>query len=175
MAGIENLLGADLSNSLWVKVPINQLNWQNYVKSGSIVQFTYSFWKNDPYPLVIVSDTGRYVRGVNLKYLTFPYIKTLLNKIYIGVGHQFANVNNPLPFSYQNQVKGDKYITEAFRQYKLNGIQRLRMINPAALLAILASVRSFDPQEIENITRDIREQMQRVANQSAADMTGEGR
>src|SRR3954464_1790502 len=49
---------------------------------GSLVLFKYENWKHDPYPLVLVSRRyadGR-IAGINLHYLTFRYIKNLLNR-----------------------------------------------------------------------------------------------
>lgn len=133
---------------------------------GSLVIFNYIFYKpgHDPYPLVFMTDDNYplknplYIRGVNLHYLTFPVIKKLLQ----------PNINNP-NFSYDN-IKGDSYITGAFRQYKKVGIRQLKTLNTAFLLNVLASVRSFNPSEIEAIRNSVREQLQRLTNPSANEM-----
>jgi hypothetical protein len=129
------------------------------ITKGSLIIFNYTFHKpgHDSYPLVIVTDIWQsYIRGVNLHYLTFPYIKRLLQ----------PNCNNP-NFSYTN-IKSDEYITSAFRQYKRNGIRQIKKLDCAFLLNVLASVRSFDPNEVEAIRKSVREQISRITNQQAA-------
>lgn len=132
------------------------------VGKGSLITFSYLFHKpgHDPSPLVLVTDIWQhYVRGVNLHYLTFPYIRKLLQP-----GGMNA-CNNPR-FSYYN-IKGDAYIVGAFRQYKRPGIRQIRMLDCSFLLNVLASVRSIDPNEVEQIRRVVREQINRLANPPA--------
>lgn len=129
------------------------------VGKGSLITFNYSFHRpgHDPYPMVIVTDVWQgFIRGVNLHYLTFPYIKQILQ----------SNGNNP-SFSYAN-IKGDEYITSAFRQYKRNGIRQLKKFDATFLLTVLKSVRSFDPSEIEAIRQSVRQQIQQYTRPEAA-------
>lgn len=148
-------------------VPANQFGpvptkMNQTIMKGSLCTFNYVFHKpgHDPYPLVIVTDVAfgprQDVRGVNLHYLTFPYVKRLLQ----------PNCNNP-NFSYGN-IKGDEYIVSAFRQYKRNGIRQIKKLDCAFLLNVLASVRSFDPNEVEAIRKSVREQIRRLTNPQAA-------
>ncbi len=134
----------------------------NAVTKGSLIVFNYSFWMNDPYPLVVVTDMrpGKRLRGVNLHYLTFPYIKNLIQQSCGNIG-----------FSYTN-IRGDKYITNAFRTYKWNGIRSIKKLDCNFLLNVMASVRSFDPNQMETIRASIREQMSREV-QPKATGTGE--
>ena len=134
------------------------------VVRGSLVTFNYIFHKpgHDPAPLVLVTDIwDRYVRGINLHYLTFPVIKKM---IYPQPGVSVCD--NPI-FTYQ-YIRGNAYIKSAFRQYKRNGIQRLRKLDCAFIVNALSVSRSFDPNEIEAIRRSIREQISRMVNEPAA-------
>jgi hypothetical protein len=89
------------------RVASNQHGFQaNTLGRGSLIAFNYPISHaqrpnviHDPYPLLIVTDIWpQYVRGVNLHYLTFPYIKRVLT----------SNCNNRT-FSYYN-VRPDKYL-----------------------------------------------------------------
>ena len=153
-----NQVNPDLSNLLnnLFKTP-QQLTKQSHPQSGSLLAFNYSMWIHDPYPLVIVTDVipNTRIRGLNLHYLTFPYIKTLLKT---------ACQNNS--FSYGN-IKNDAYITNAFRSYKWQGVRQVKMLDCSFLLNVMASVRTFDPNQVSAIRQSIREQMQRVVNPPA--------
>ena len=70
------------------KVAANQygMGAASGITRGSLVSFQYprSFAMipnviHDPYPMVILTDIWpQYIRGVNLHYLTFPYVKKLI-------------------------------------------------------------------------------------------------
>lgn len=129
------------------------------IGKGSLVKFNYAFAKpgHDLSPLVLVTDIWpRYVRGLNLNYLTFPYIKTLLR----------AYGENPT-FSYAN-IRGQDYIVSAFRQYKRNGIGGIQKLNGRFVMSVLSCVRGMDPNEVEAIRRLVREQIQAALNPQAA-------
>lgn len=115
---------------------------------GSLITFHYSFWLNDPAPLVIVTDfvPGIRLRGVNLHYLTFLYVKTVLLKASPG-------------FSYQN-IKGDQYISNSFRSYKWAGIMNMRVFDSQFILKMMSIARSFDPSQIQAIRQSVEEQLQ---------------
>jgi hypothetical protein len=132
------------------------------VRKGSLVSFNYMFWKNDAYPLVVVSDNAlanSKLWGVNLHYLTFPYIKRLLS----------MSVNNPA-FSYTS-ISGDVYMKKAFRSYKLQGVRQLKVLDHRTLLNIMSMVRSYDPAEVQIIRRQVQEQINRQINPKASQMT----
>jgi len=129
------------------------------VKKGSLISFSYMFHKagHDASPNVMVTNVDSfYVWGVNVHYLTFPYIRNLLQK----------NCNNPL-LSYQN-IKGDKFVTSAFRQYKKNGIRSLKKLDCDFVLNLLGSSRALTPTEVEAIRNTINTQMSQVINQVSA-------
>lgn len=132
------------------------------VTRGSLISFFYQFHKpgHDPQPLVLVTDIGNYLRGLNLHYLTFPTIKKLL----------FPAQGKPVcdsPLMTYQYIKNDTYITSAFRQYKRNGIQNLKKLDCGFIVNALAMSRSFDPYEIEAIRKSVREQIQRIINPPA--------
>lgn len=134
----------------------------NGVKKGSLISFNYIFWKNDAYPLVIVSDntlTNGKLWGVNVHYLTFPYIKKLLK----------LSQNNP-SFSYTS-ISSDAYMKKAFRSYKRQGIRQLKVLNHDSLLNIMSMVRSYDPAEVQIIRKQVREQINKQINPKASEIT----
>lgn len=138
------------------------------VGRGSLVTFSYLFHKpgHDPVPLVLVTDIwDKYIRGINLHYLTFPTIKKLL---FPGPGQSICESPQ---FTYQ-YIKGNNYIVSSFRQYKRNGIESLKKLNCEFIVNALAISRSFDPNEIEAIRNSVREQIRRMTNPQAAP-TGE--
>lgn len=124
--------------------PVNSV-----VRKGSIVLFNYAGQTRhrirDPHPLVLVA--GIYadkVSGVNLHYLTLPYVKGLV----------LSAANNPR-FSY-SFVKGDSYIVDAFRSYKRSGISQMRVLDTAFLKNLLTVVRSLNPGEVEQIRKQVK-------------------
>lgn len=126
------------------------------VTKGSLIVFNYTMWVHDPYPLVLVSDVrpNQQIRGVNLHYLTFPFIKSLLK-----------GYASPL-FSYSS-IKGNKYLTSAFRSYKWSGVRQTRILDINFILTAMATMRSFDPNEIKAIRETVQEQLNRIVNPPA--------
>ncbi len=140
------------------------------IMRGSLVNFNYSFHKpgHDPSPMVLITDIWpQYIRGINLHYLTFPVIKKLM---FPAPGRSVCD--SPI-FSYQ-YIKGNSYIVSAFRQYKRNGIERLRKLDCAFIVNAMSIARSFDPNEIEAIRKTVREQIRRMVNEQASAMTEPG-
>jgi len=121
-----------------------------FVTKGSLIMFRYSFWIHDPVPLVIVTDyTPAYrIRGVNLHYLTYSYISNLLTS---SAGMQ--------GFSYQN-IKGDSYISSAFRSYKWQGISQVKKFDAQFILKAMSVARNFDPTQIQAIRQSVEQQLQ---------------
>lgn len=132
---------------------IDDTKLSSVVSKGSIVGFRYvgqtRHQIHDPYPLIIVSDIFQnMIRGVNLHYLTYPYVQSLVS--------QYA-VNNRFSYAY---IKGDSYIVGAFRSYKRNGITQLRIIDSNFLRSVLKSVRALDIGEIDKMRDQIRQMIQ---------------
>lgn len=137
------------------------------VHKGSIVSFHYMGQRvgkmvHDPYPLILVSDIfSDAIRGVNLNYLTVPYVKSMIDRFL------------ERPFSY-SLIKGDSYISGgkdnpgAFRTYKRNGISQLRMMDSGFLRGIAAVSRTLDPNELDQIRMQIEEMMKFQINQPVA-------
>ena len=130
---------------------------------GSLITFNYMNWIHDPYPLVIVTDLipGNRVRGINLHYLTFPYIKLLLDR---------AKGNTA--FSYQN-VMDQEYIKNAFRHYKWNSIRQVKVLDLDFVLTVMAQVRSIDPGEVQKIREAVQAQIDRQVNVKASEVQPE--
>jgi hypothetical protein len=148
---------------------------------GDLITFNYAFHKpgHDTNPLVLVTDPdypikdpvikpgymtrqlrNQYIRGINLHYLTFPVIKKL-----IFPNNQQSVCENP-NFTYQS-IKGNEYISSAFRQYKKRGIGALKKLDCRFIVTAMGLSRSFDPNEIEAIRNSVREQINRIVNPPA--------
>jgi hypothetical protein len=137
------------------------------VRKGSLVSFNYTFWKHDLRPLVVVSEAfaGGKLWGVNIHYLTFPYIKRLIA----------ISSKNPA-FSYSS-ISRDLYMKKAFRSYKWGGIGSMLLMEQKPLVNIISMARSFDPAEVEIIRKNAQDQISRQINPKASQMTnleGEG-
>lgn len=134
---------------------------------GDLIAFHYPFsWAkkpniiHDPYPLVIITDVWpSIIRGVNLHYLTFPYIRSILEP-------NCGNGN----FVYSN-IRADKYIASAFRVYYRQGVHNPKKLDCEFLLKVLSSVRRWSPDEIDRIKQDIRNQIQQRLQIKANEMT----
>jgi hypothetical protein len=131
------------------------------VGKGSLVKFYYAGVPgksviHDHNPVVILySMKGKgtdqsVIRGVNIRYLTFPYIKHLLSP-----NVNSNNCDNP-SISYNN-IKGDKYITDAFRSYKRVGVKRLRKLDCEFITSVLGGMRGFHPSEIDEMRQYVRD------------------
>lgn len=134
-----------------------------YVKKGSVITFNYTMWRNDPYPLLIVTNytPNNKIWGVNLHYLTFNVIKKLLK-----------NCGNPI-FSY-NIIKDDKYIIKAFRSYKWTGVRQVKILDCSFLLNIMSMVRNTDAADIQIIRKQVQEQIRKQINPRADELSNQG-
>jgi hypothetical protein len=143
-------------NLLFKNIPQKEDLFLQNVKKGTLVSFNYIFHKagHDPFPNVIVTDVNPlYIRGLNIHYLTFPYIRKLLQ----------ANCSNTA-FGY-GTIKGDKFLVSSFRQYKRNGIRRLKVLDCDFILNLLGTVRAISPNEVEAIRQTVNEQLSKMTNQ----------
>jgi hypothetical protein len=126
----------------------------NLLNKGDLVSFNYIFHKagHDPNPNVIITDTSSfYARGINIHYLTFPYIKNLLQ----------ANCNNKI-FSYKT-IKNESMLVSSFRQYKKNGIRNLKKLDCEYILNLMGSIRYVTPNEVEAIRKTINDQLNKIS------------
>ena len=132
------------------------------VSKGSIVVFNYvgqqkGYMIHDPTPLIIVSDIFTDIcRGVNLHYLTLPYVKNLVTNY----------ANNP-SFSYRF-ISNDQYIVNAFRSYKRSGMSQLKILDADFLKNLLTVVRALDPGEIEQMREQVRQMIEQQSQQPSA-------
>lgn len=142
-------------------------SWGTLTK-GSLISFEYprSFATipniiHDTRPMLIITDiwSPNYLRGLNLHYLTFNYVKKIL-QTYSG------NQN----FSYAN-IKPDAYMATAFRMYNLKGVIRPKRLDSEWLKTVLTSVRSFDAGELEKIRSTIEKQIQARLQAKANELT----
>jgi hypothetical protein len=103
--------------------------------------------------------TSRYhdgrIAGLNLHYLTFPYVRWLI--------HYHCGNNS---FRYTT-IKNDRYIKNAFRTYKFAGLRLVRGIDCDFLKTVLHSLRSFDPEEIEAMRREVNRQLRQKLQERA--------
>ena len=117
---------------------------------GRVISFMYSWYKHDPYPVIITTgllSNGR-IGGLNIRYLPFPVFRTLLN-VWAG---------NP-GFSYQAVVKQAPLLRRAFRTYKIQGIRNAKAIDWKAMLSVLSIIRSYSPEEMEAIKQAVDNQI----------------
>lgn len=136
------------------------------ITRGSLISFHYPrSWAiipnviHDSHPMVILTDIWpNYIRGVNLHYLTFPYIKRLLLD-YGGKNFQYAH------------IRPDKYLANAFRMYVRRGILQPKRLDTEFLINVMASVRSFSPGELERIRMNIQKQIQQRLQAKADELT----
>jgi hypothetical protein len=132
-------------------------------KKGNLITFNYSFWKNDPYPLIIISKDSTYgvgkLRGVNLHRLTFNSIRELIN-----------NCKNP-NFSYLNNIKNRTNLEGAYRSYTWSGVRQVKVLNHEFLLNIISTVRNFDPAEVAIIRKNVQEQIREKINPKASELS----
>ncbi len=142
----------------FTNIPANQKgpSLNNKVSRGSLIAFSYPvslakepYMIHDPYPMVIITDVwANVLRGVNLHYLTFPYIKQILQSHCSNTG-----------FSY-GAIKSDKYIANAFRIYYRKGMKQVKTMDCEWLIKVLGVVRSFSESELSKLQEQIQAQIQ---------------
>ena len=125
-------MAIDTTNPILQKLfqsPQAGVNANAFITKGNLIMFRYNFWMHDPMPLIIITDynPGNRIRGINLHYLTYGHISTLLT----------TASTNP-SFSYQN-IRGDSYITNAFRSYKWQGIAQVKKFDSQFILQMMAN------------------------------------
>lgn len=136
------------------------------VSRGSLISFHYPIsWAvtpnviHDPYPMLIITDIWRqHIRGLNLHYLTFPYIKKILST-YGGKNISYGT------------IRPDKYMAQAFRMYIRKGVQRPRVLDLPWLQDVLQEAKSFNPGEIEKIRMNIQQQIQNRLQAKSDELT----
>lgn len=154
-----------------LRLPANQygVSESPLITTGTLISFSYlkSYAMipnviHDPYPLVILTDIWpKYIRGLNLHYLTFPYVKKIIETF---------GGNKGTGFSYYH-IRPDRYMARAFRMYVRQGVKRPRKLDADWLKTVLESVRSFDPGEIEKIRANIQKQIQARLQVKAKELT----
>jgi len=131
------------------------------IQTGSLISFNYTFWKNDPYPLVIVIENDSRkdkVAGINLHRLLPNDIKELMMKFNQG-GYAYGAISD------------QKKFREAYRTYKKIGIRQQRIFDVNFLLRIISMVKTTDPAEVQIIRRQVQEQLKQQINPKASQFT----
>ena len=142
-----------------IKRNLTGLQTLNSIGKGSIIQFSYSFAKHDPKPLVLLTDTdANFYKGLNLHYLRATPIMNLISK-------ERMNACDNRNFSW-NSVKNNSYIKNAFRIYKKNGVKNLKLLNCEYLKMILAAAKKLNIQDLTAYRLNIDKQIAREVNKS---------
>lgn len=124
--------------------PIGPANSGSIV-NGQVLSFHYSHFDHDPYPVIISTGpmTHGRIGGLNLHYLTFPVFRALLNS---WGGNPAFNY-----FIIKNQI----VIKNAFRSYKIAGINNIKKVHYKAILEVMSINRNFSPQEMLEIQQAV--------------------
>jgi hypothetical protein len=126
-------------------------------RTGALVSFNYTFWRNDPYPLIIIieNNPGKdKISGVNLHYLTFRDIRDLIGRAG-KMGFSYRSVSESRPFR------------DAYRSYKRSGVRQMKVLDPSYLMGVMGMVRSFDPADAQIVRRQVQEQLRQQINPKA--------
>lgn len=153
-----------------MSVPTNQHGiGGSLITKGTLVSFdypqSYAMIPNiihDVRPMIIVTDIWKpnWIRGVNLHYLDFKYVRWLL-----------TNYGGNPNFSYSHIAADKYYMAKAFRMYAWKGVKRPRKLDTEWLKQVLTQVRSFDPGEVEKIRATIQKQIQTRLQAKAKELT----
>ena len=81
-----------------------EVNTNKPISRGSLVAFQYPYSQSldpniihDPSPLILITDIWpRHIRGVNLHYLTFPYIKKILQGHCEHAGFSYGQIRGEI-------------------------------------------------------------------------------
>ena len=131
------------------------------IQTGSLISFNYTFWKNDPYPLVMVIENDSRkdkIAGINLHRLLPNDIKELMAKF------------NQMGYAY-GSISDQKKFREAYRTYKKTGIRQQRIFDAQFLLRVISMVKTTDPAEVQIIRRQVQEQLKQQINPKASQFT----
>ena len=129
------------------------------IKRGSLIAFQYNYYKHDPFPLCLVGKMwggkqAGMVSGLNLHYLTFRYMKQLVDT--------FCGKN----FHY-GLIKGNQYIVNSYRSYKKDGRRQVKVLDCDFLNGVLKTARSFKPNEVEAIRKEVQRQLKEKMHPTA--------
>ncbi len=136
------------------------------ITKGSVIAFHYPMSLavkpniiHDHYPLVMVTDIwSKYIRGVNLHYLTYPYVRDFILK---------PHCNNMM-FSYyhiKRSMLAGQYLANAFRTFVRVGMGKVKLLDCDILLKALDIAKSaYTPEEIKSMQKYIQETISRQMN-----------
>jgi len=141
----------------------------NRIQRGSLISFMYpismaikqGYQIRDIKPMLIVTHIGqRSVQGVNLHYLTLPYLRAIV-----------LNHGGDQSFSWHSRVKADAYLADAYRMYIRQGIQKPKILDIDWLKKVLFEIQSFDPNQLKAIRNNIQKQIQQKLQAKANQLT----
>jgi len=141
-----------------IKNPNPRIDARFPFKRGNLITFNYTFWKTDPYPLIIISKEDKakgFIWGINLHRLLHNDIQKLV---------LFSKGGN---FSYSKNIKTYTPFKEAYRSYKMQGIRQVKTLNKDFLLNIIGTIRNQDPAQVEIIRKNVQEQIRKQINPKA--------
>lgn len=135
------------------------------IQRGALITFRYQFMKNDPTPLVLITDfvQGTRIRGINLHYITLNSMMRLL-----------ANFGNSPAFSYRS-IMGDEHISNAFRYYKWQGVITPLILDIDFIKQVIKVVQmqhAIKPNELDAIIKSVEQQLNNPTNPQAGDLQG---
>lgn len=121
-----------------------------YIQKGDLIQFTYTNWKHDPHPMVVIADIlpGKQMRGVNIHYLSLTLLTNLVIR-YAG---------NPA-FAY-SQIRGQRALVDAFRTYKTTGIIKPQKFDAQFVVKAMIDARLRNPNQMDLAIQDMNQQIQ---------------
>lgn len=137
---------------------------QGEPKPGDVITFVYNkklyYEIHDRYPLVLVLDwkRGNRVRGVNLHYLSYSVMGSIIEM-----------THNGLIYSYR-QVQPMQMCVDAFRHYIWTWIIQgtIRRMNTEAIQAEVNTIKKYGKLDEATIHQLVREQLQKKTQQLQA-------
>lgn len=130
--------------------------------TGSIARFNYAFAKTDRNPVIlIVKNEGPYIDGLNLHYIRAQPLMQLINP-------SGKNACGNRMFNWQNDIKPNMYIKEAYRRYKKIGVNSLQILNCEFLRRIIAASAKLNIQDLTAMRQNIDAQIMNEINMNAS-------
>lgn len=140
-----------------------------HVGRGSLISFQYpvsmavmpGYQIRDIKPMLIIANIGqRYISGVNLHYLTLPYLRAII-----------LNHGGDQNFSWYGRVRADEYLAQSYRLYVRRGMHRPKVLDVEWLKKVLFEVQTFDPNQLKAIRDNIQKQIQQRLQAKADQLT----
>jgi len=136
---------------------------------GALISFHYpvtmsvnpNYQIRDIKPMLIITNIGqKYISGVNLHYLTLPYLRAII-----------LNHGGDQGFSWHSRIKADAYLARSYRLYVRRGIHKPKILDTDWLKKVLFEVQTFDPGQLKAIRENIKKQIQQRLQTKADQLT----